>query len=783
MTQPQTKLRAHAKDSAIFIVVVLVAVLAFAVYTAALTATLAQEVLDNAVEENTSRADAMHAVLNGQLSDEDFTQINTADDMDTELYEELQARLNQIRNMNSIRYFYTAKRNVDGRLVYVVDGFDRESAGSDFRRPGDLIEDEMVPYISQALAGQAVYSQEIIDSDWGHIFTACYPITSNETGEVMGVLCIEADMEGTYTFIASRQQTLVNTGIVAGFIVLGLLGLAFWRIHRIRAREKQDQDAIVEVNKRLQEALTESTEHAEVVSALATMYATILQINLVDHSYATIDSTPLVSSVVGKKGTIDDVVDAVLDTFVTESMRGQMAEFFDVSTVAERMGSSDTIMAEYRDTHGRWLQSRYIAKSRDAAGAVTEVLYCARDFTDEKRLELDLRDQLQKAAEEARRANVSKTSFLRRMSHDIRTPLNGIIGMMHVMDRYEDDPAKQVECKEKILHSADYLLDLVNNVLDLSKLESGAMELEHKPFHLGKMLLASLPVVETNASENGLTFVGGREASHMVHMNLLGSPTHVNRVLMNLAGNAVKYNRPGGTVKVYVDEIASDDNTATYQFHCEDTGLGMSEEFQKHAFEPFSQEGKQTTTSFSGSGLGLSIVEDLVEKMGGSLEFTSKENVGTQFVVTLTFDLDKSAADPVAIPAPATGVDVSGCRALLVEDNALNMEIAHMMLEELGLVVNEAGNGQEALDAFKASELGSIYFIFMDVMMPVMDGLEATRQIRALHRADAATVRIIAMTANAFAEDKQACLNAGMNAHVGKPIELAAVREALATCA
>lgn len=249
---------------------------------------------------------------------------------------------------------------------------------------------------------------------------------------------------------------------------------------------------------------------------------------------------------------------------------------------------------------------------------------------------------------------------------------------------------------------------------------------------------------------------------------------------MNLSSNAVKYNRPGGTVSVYCDEVGCDGERATYQFVCEDTGLGMSEEFQKRAFEPFTQEGKQTITTFSGSGLGLSIVRDIVEMMGGTIDLTSKENVGTRFVITLPLELDQ-AAETAAAPAPARDVDLSGRRALLVEDNELNREIACIMLEEQGIVITEAKNGQEAVDAFASAAPGTFDFVLMDVMMPVMDGLEATRRIRALDHADAASVPIIAMTANAFAEDKRACLEAGMNAHVGKPIDVAVLREAIAT--
>ena len=784
MTQREAKNRALAKDSFMFFVAALVAVLAFAVYTFILTNTLSGQVLSNAVSEDSKHADAMHQVLNDLLSDDEFTQINTPADMESELYCNLQNSLNQVRAMNSARSFYTAKKDADGKVVYVVDGLDPSAAGAAFHKPGEAVDDEVASYIELALAGESVHSQQIVNTEDGHIFTACYPINSNETGEVIGALCIEIDMQSTYAFMEDRRETLVTTAAAGGAVSIALLALGFVYLHRVRSKEQDGQLALLEANNRLEEALTRETKHSEVISALATVYTTIFQVSLVDYSYEVIESVELMHSTVAKTGNIVSVLDVILGAFMAPEMRDDMALFLDVHTLSDRMGDLDTVMAEYKNPAGRWFEARFIAKRRDADGRVTEVLYCARDFTDEKRRELDLRDRLQEAATEARRANQSKTSFLRRMSHDIRTPLNGIIGMLHVSERYADDPAKLEECHEKILHSADYLLDLVNNVLDISKLESGALELEHKPFHLGELLLKSLPVIDANAAENGITFIGGREASHIEHYNVVGSPVHLNRILMNLSSNAVKYNRPGGTVSVYCDEIACDGERATYKFVCEDTGLGMSEEFQKRAFEPFTQEGKETITTFSGSGLGLSIVHDVVEMMGGTIELTSEENVGTKFVITLTMELDRdveAAGAASGEKAAKKTIDLAGRRALLVEDNELNREIACAMLKEQGVVITQAKNGREAVDVFAASEAGAFDFVLMDVMMPVMDGLEATRRIRALDREDAGRVPIVAMTANAFAEDKRACLEAGMNAHVGKPVDVAVLREAIAS--
>ena len=394
------------------------------------------------------------------------------------------------------------------------------------------------------------------------------------------------------------------------------------------------------------------------------------------------------------------------------------------------------------------------------------------------REQLEMQEKLRRSALEAKKANISKTDFLRRMSHDIRTPLNGIIGMLKISERYKDDPVKLAESKKKILHSADYLLDLVNNVLDISKLESGDIKLEEKPFHMGELLTKMLSAVEASASQHDITLEGGRTASHITHYHLIGSGAYLNRVLMNLASNAIKYNRPGGSVRLYCNELSCDEDIAVFEFVCEDNGLGMSPDFQTHAFEPFTRENKETTTGFSGSGLGLSIVRELVTMMGGSVQLESEENVGTRFTVRLSFRIDHNA-EATAAPETAEALQLQGRVALLAEDNDLNMEIAEILLGDEGLEVVEAKNGKEALERFAASAPGQFSYIFMDVMMPIMDGLEATRQIRALERADAKSIPIIAMTANAFTEDKEACLNAGMNAHLAKPIRREELRKAI----
>ena len=378
------------------------------------------------------------------------------------------------------------------------------------------------------------------------------------------------------------------------------------------------------------------------------------------------------------------------------------------------------------------------------------------------------------AEKKAKKANSAKTDFLRHMSHDIRTPLNGIIGMINISERYYGDKERLYECKAKVMESMDYLQSLLNNVLDIGKVESGTLQLVNKPFDLVAMLVKQISIIETNAKEYGISFEGGASMSTFHHRYVIGSEEYLNRLLMNLAGNAVKYNRSGGKVILYFNEISSDDKTAVFEFVCSDTGLGMSEEFQKHAFESYAREGKETTNGYSGAGLGLSIVKDIVDMMNGTIKLESKENVGTTFTVTIPLEIDHNAEkeQQKKVEKP----DLSGKSVLLVEDNELNLEIAKMLLEDEKMVVTTAENGEEAVDIVSKSVPGSFDFIFMDIMIPVMDGLEATRQIRTLNRKDTKEVPIIAMTANAFQDDIRECIDAGMNAHIAKPIDIEKVK-------
>ena len=373
------------------------------------------------------------------------------------------------------------------------------------------------------------------------------------------------------------------------------------------------------------------------------------------------------------------------------------------------------------------------------------------------------------AAKKAEAANEAKTEFLQRMSHDIRTPINGICGMLDVADHYADDMKKQTECRGKIKEASHLLLELVNDVLDMSKLESGEVVLEEIPFNLSSISREVFVVIEQIAAEQNIRIVW--EKKEITHRDFIGSPGYVKRVMMNILSNAVKYNRENGHIYITCTEIPSEQpGMTTMEFVCRDTGIGMTEAFQKQIFEPFAQEHTGSRTKFAGTGLGMPISKKLIEKMGGTITFESAEGIGTTFVIRVPFKIDLDV-DIREEQADVSEKSIKGLHILLAEDNELNMEIAEFMFQNEGTEVTKAWNGQEAVELFEKSRPGEFDVILMDIMMPVMNGYEAAKMIRSLDREDAKVIPIIAMTANAFAEDRLRAKEAGMNEHIAKPVD------------
>ena len=374
------------------------------------------------------------------------------------------------------------------------------------------------------------------------------------------------------------------------------------------------------------------------------------------------------------------------------------------------------------------------------------------------------------AAKKAEAANEAKTEFLQRMSHDIRTPINGICGLVNMADHYADDTEKQTEYRTKVKEASNLLLELVNEILDMSKLESGEVVLEEIPFNLSSISREVFIVIEQMAAEQNIRIMW--EKKEITHRDLIGSLGYVKRVMMNILSNAVKYNRENGQIYISCMEIPSEQpEMTTMEFVCRDTGIGMTEEFQKCVFEPFAQEHTGSRAKFTGTGLGLSISRKLVEKMGGTITFESEKGVGTTFVIRVPFKIDLDA-DKREEQKDVFEKSIKGLHILLAEDNELNMEIAEFVLQNEGADVTKAWDGQEAVELFRNSEPGEFDVILMDIMMPVMNGYETTKMIRSLDREDAKAIPIIAMTANAFTEDRIRAKEAGMDEHVAKPVDV-----------
>lgn len=401
-----------------------------------------------------------------------------------------------------------------------------------------------------------------------------------------------------------------------------------------------------------------------------------------------------------------------------------------------------------------------------------------RRLTDLLHQERDYGDKLAKAAREASSANSAKTEFLRRMSHDLRTPISGIRGMVEVGDANADDLQKQTECRSKIWTASGLLLDLANEALDMSRLESGQIDLELVPANLVTLNHEVRDILERQAEERLVTIICDQQT--LDHPYVRVSVTHLKRLLLNIAGNAVKYNRQGGYVRLVCREVEPADGVPVYEYTITDNGIGMSEEFQQHLYEPFCREEQQVEGASSGTGLGAPIAKQLVELMGGTMSFTSVLGQGTTFTIRLPFEKCKRSEIPQAVRVDAGDGDaLQGLRVLLVEDNDLNAEIAQFTLSRAGAVVTHAKDGESAVEAFAASAPHEYDVVLMDIMMPGIDGLEATRQIRALDREDAATTPIIAVSANAFADDRRLSREAGMDAHLSKPVNSQELVEAL----
>lgn len=505
------------------------------------------------------------------------------------------------------------------------------------------------------------------------------------------------------------------------------------------------------------------------ISSISGIYVFAMVINLKNNKCEVVKADEYKKNVVD----VDKGAEAVLKSYakncITEQYQEEFIKFTELETVSQRLGYEKYITCTAEGKDGRWYLLLLVPQQQSQKGAKDSVILLCRDITMDKLRELAYESDLKHSVEQAERANVAKTDFLRRMSHDIRTPINGIRGMIDISRHYIGDENRQEECRDKILAASGFLLDLVNNILDMNKLESGEIKLEEKPFDLKKLIEDIISVIEVQAAEHNVTLKV--EKTNSFYRYLIGSPLHLRQVLQNIMSNAVKYNKENGSITISMREIFSDEDKILFEFKCTDTGIGMTEEFQKHAFEPFAQESESARTAYFGTGLGLAIAKELTEKMGGVLEFKSKYGVGTTFTMTMNLRKDKAHVEPDIIEKETNEADIHDIKILLVEDNELNMEIAEFTLENAGAHVIKAWNGKEAVDIFLNSKTDEFDIILMDIMMPVMNGIDATKAIRAGGHPQSKAIPIFAMTANAFSDDIERSLAVGINEHLSKPLD------------
>lgn len=613
------KLLRLKNTGSIFVIAGLLIIFVIALYTFILQSSYTKTALETEITRDTASADAVHKLVDGRIGKEDFDQINDQSDEKNPLYKDISSYFNEVRTLNSTRYIYTAKKNEEGKLVYVVDGLDPDA--DDVRHPGDYIEDEMVPYIDRAISGENVYSQDIIDTTWGPIFTACYPVSANHdgTGEIIGAFCIEMDMQSAYGMVEKTNHISIICGLVAGAVLL-LICLYTYYVYQKSKAEEQKQKQL-----------------------------------------------------------------------------------------------------------------------------------------------------LMNAAEEADAANKAKSAFLLSMSHDIRTPMNAIIGFTNIA-LHQNMVSDIHDSLEKVQQSSNHLLSLLNDVLDFSRIESEKVTISPEPVDITQL------TDNVQAIMNGLLY--NRDLKFEVHRESLKNPyvladvVRIREVLVNLLGNAVKFTKDGGEITLDISSYpGADEKHIITRYVVRDNGIGMSEEFQKKLFDPFSQEDyANARTLYKGTGLGMAITKKYVDMMGGSIAVESKKGVGSTFTVEIPMELTEQA-----IPSEQKQHlhrDLTGIHVLMAEDNDLNAELATIMLEDAGMTVTRASDGKEVVDLFKNHPRGTYDLILMDIMMPNMDGHQAAKAIRALgiERSDAVTIPIIALSANAFIDDIQESLDSGMNDHISKPI-------------
>ena len=602
------------------IMIFLIIVLFVAIYTYILQTNYSKNTLDATVKRDIACSDAIHKVVSNKFTREDYSDINTVKDMESLRYKELQSGLNELRSLNSTRYLYTAKRGKDGRLIYLVDGLDL--GAEDFAYPGTYIEKEMIPYIESALSGKTVYSQEIVDTTWGHIFTACYPVRANDgSGDIIGALCIEIDMEASYRFLEQSNRTSFGVSVVAASVAVGLVVCVYFSFHKQKQKDE--------------------------------------------------------------------------------------------------------------------IQQKLLEKSAAAAEA----------------------------------ANQAKSTFLFNMSHDIRTPMNAIIGYAELADEHIAEPEKLKRYLKNIRVCGSKMLSIIDNVLELARIENDKIILEESLTKADESLDSCIIMFQESLKEKDQKLTVSKKIPYpYVYVD----SSRVSEILLNILSNAIKYTGEGGKIHCSLSQRPYEkEGWCLLEISIRDNGIGISEEFQKHIFESFSRERTSTASGIDGTGLGMGIVKKLVDLMQGTIEVKSKVGEGSEFIVRIPCRIgEQENVEETCGQQHLNRKILAGKRILLAEDNNLNAEIAMELLKEEGVLTERAENGVACIKKLEDAPDGYYSLILMDVQMPDMNGYEATQRIRKMADKEKALIPIIAMTANAFAEDRKKALDVGMNDHVAKPVDM-----------
>ncbi len=606
-----------------------------------------------------------------------------------------------------------------------------------------------------------------------------------DLGEVLSHLAASTEYCGSYRIVSEGETHHCQFKYArmegADYIVAG-----FQNIDQIVAVEQRRQEAERARQKELEDQLA-------IFDILSRNYRNVYRANINDgtakilkvaEDYDFIDVTSLKEQVFPYERVLGYWIDNRVHPEDKERLRVQLG----VENLRQVLAGSKTeYTGTYRSMDGGSMHNyQFFVAKMDEAGNVIAGFQFIDDIIEEhlaqERRQREREEAYQRkliaAKQEAERANRAKTDFLLRMSHDIRTPLNGIIGMLDVAQRCGDDLARRDDCRQKIRGATQVLLELVNEVLDMNKLESGEIVLEHVPFDLAEVIKDVHNVVMRQVEEQGIELV--REGCTAPGHSLVGSPLHFKRVMTNILSNAIKYNKPNGKIYVTCREIRCEAGTSVVEFKCRDTGIGMEPEFLGHMFDPFTQEDGGSRSEYGGTGLGMSITKSLVEKMGGTIQVVSEKGMGTTVNVVVPFETGVAQPETRDAQDAAPEVSLAGLNILLAEDNELNAEIARFLLEEEGAHVTVAADGRQAVEAFADSKPGHFDAILMDVMMPRLNGYDATCEIRRMSRPDAARVPIIALTASAFAEDRLAARQAGMNEHLAKPLDTRQMMQTIA---